>query len=191
VLHVQAKELAAMTKQLEAMKNKQREDIVQQLKNDFRNQKMAQIRAEKEQAAVARDEAIRRDKLRLAKEWEAVKIEREARKKEEDRLAEIERKRLAEEHFRQEKLLAQKAAREEKVRKSEAEKREAERMQRAEELKRQTEAIFAEQQRQADERKRQMDERDAARTIAMAKQRAEQQVFFMLFAAAVTCKGED
>ena len=97
-----------MRKELEAMKNKQREDIVDQLMKDFRNQKLAELREQKEAAARAREEAQRREAMQRAKEWEALKLEREERKKEEDRLAEIERKKLAEAHFQQEKLAAQK-----------------------------------------------------------------------------------
>ena len=60
-----------MRKQLEAMKNKQREEVVDQLMKDFRNQKMAEIREQKEQVARAREEAVRQEKMLRAKEWEA------------------------------------------------------------------------------------------------------------------------
>ena len=59
--------------------------------------------SEKEALAAARNAEQLREKELRAKEWEALKLEREARKKEEERLEEIERKRLAEVHFQQEK----------------------------------------------------------------------------------------
>ena len=75
--------------------------------------------------------------------------EREARKREEEQLAEIERKKLAEAHFQQEKLAAQKAAAAETQRRKDAQIREEERMRKTEELNKEREAYIAEQQRLA------------------------------------------
>ena len=52
-----------MKKQLEIMKNKQREDLIDSLMTDFRKQKMMEMAEEKEQEARARDEAVARARL--------------------------------------------------------------------------------------------------------------------------------
>jgi len=158
-------------KQIEAMKARRQAELEQMINYELKMQEMQ----EEKNRELARQKAIqeeqRLERQRRQKEWDQQKREKEIRLAEEEKLMELERKRMAAEEHQREKARAELEKEKEIQRKREARQREIEAQQKRQALAEKTQAILDAQQEQIMQRKLEMQRKEEKRVAAMEAKR--------------------